>query len=119
DVRRQAGCVALARERCFQLLRLHCPLLGRTRQQKEEFVASPANHVVRLPDLPLQQAAERAEDLISRVVPESVIEMLESIEVDEHHAERLAVPAMPFQFAAANLIEEAPGGASGGWGGAR
>src|SRR4029434_11297483 len=108
DVRRQAGCVALARERRFQLLRLHRPLLGRARQKQEEFVASPANHVVRLPDLPLQQGAEGAEDLISRVVAESVMQMLESIEVDEHHAERLAVAAMTFQFAAANLVEEAP-----------
>src|SRR4029434_11119989 len=94
DVRRQAGCVALVRERRFQLLRLHRPLLGRARQKKEEFVASPANHVVRLPDLPLQQGAEGAEDLIARVMAESVIEMLESNEVDEHHAEPLGVTAL-------------------------
>ena len=65
-----------------------------TGHQHQELVASPAEHVVGLADVPQQERRDLAQDPIAGFVPERVVDALEVIDVDEHDRQRHLLAAM-------------------------
>ena len=75
--------------------------------QHQELVAAPAEHVVRLADVPQQERGDLAQHAVPGLVPERVVDHLEVIDVDEDDRERRLVAAVPLHLAPDDLVEEA------------
>ena len=78
------------------------------RDQHQELVAAPAEHVVRLADVAQQERGDFAQHAVAGLVAERVVDHLEAIDVDEDDRQRRLVAAMPLQLAADDFVEEPP-----------
>ena len=75
-------------------------------EHDRELVAAHPGDEVAGPDAAAQAAATRDEELVAGVVAEAVVHVLEAVEVEEQHRERVAGPA-PAAHALQLLVEAA------------
>jgi hypothetical protein len=80
-----------------------CDIAIHTRQDHQEFLAAPPHQNVVNANRAPQQVADVAQQLIAGLMTEGVVHLLESIEIDQHAAERLA-----FSFRARDFTGDVP-----------
>ena len=78
-------------QRRQHLVRHPRPGLGRVhrRHQRHELVAAQAGHRVRSPQAGLHAGGHLAQQLVAGLVPQGIVHVLEPVEVDQHHRQRL------------------------------
>ena len=92
----------------LQRRRLQPRILAGAGDQHEEFVAAPAEHVVRFADVALQEARDVLQHPVARLVTERIVDGLEPVDVDEEQRERQLESDVPLQLAIDHLVEKAP-----------
>ena len=76
-------------------------------QQDEELVAPQADDDVALPDVIFKQTGNGDQQLVADVMSERIVDLLETIKVDQHYGDRLPWPASA-QVIVADALEAAP-----------
>ena len=76
------------------------------RQQKDEFVASPARQRVAVPDAGLEPGAGDLEQRVAHAVTERVVDVLEAVDIDHQHGQLRALAARLGETAGKALVEQ-------------